>query len=664
MADYRVLKVTVTGDVASFQRSLNQSAAASDQLGKKLGALGGNISSVITLTKGLILYEAIKKAFDAFAGVEKFDSDLQNLTNLLQGNAKAASTWLAVGDLLGISVETIDKAVVHLSTSMNTGSATLKQMGINASDARGRLKPVNDVLLEAVDYFQRHAGASNNAALANGLFGRSGYELLPILEQGRAGLAAISAEAAKYGLIIDEAGVRKNAAFAAQLRVAGMAVKGLTIGLGNALLPAVTALAMGLAGLVQQNLPALIAMINRAVSYVIGFIEGLTGTKIEVSKLATDLAGLASTTDDTGTAMDKSGAASARLAAAIDKVKAKTKAATDAIDAQIKKLNDQKAAQSFMDQQAKLQQDLANKSRDIDKLRADQYQQFWLGNFSTAADIGDQITRAQQDQANIQLESTRNTEDEQTKVKVDALEKQKQSIQAAADKQIAAMQKAAKGTTDAMAAGFGGIPALAGKSGKDSQFKFVKDFDAAKTGAQIGEQLKSALAGGDWTKIGKVIGMAIGQGVGTALGPAISEAIRVSLSAALHSLGNLVAALAQKLNSIPGFNNLMPGVVGGLQGEASVLRQFHQGGYVPGSASQDFPAMLRGRELVLTEQQQATIGAGPDMSTVEQLLRQVVALLAAGQRSGSGTGTEAALSNLMERASGNRRRVGAGSFAY
>lgn len=662
MTDGRTLKVTVTGDVAGFQRSMNASATAADQLGHKIGELGGNIGSMVNIAKGIVLYEAIKKAFDAFAGLEKFNVDLLHTSQFLQGNARAASTWMVISDLMGVSVERLQMGFAHLSTVMNSGSSALKQMGIAASDSHGKLRLINDVVLQAADYFHRHEGASNNAALANNLFGRSGYELLPILEQGRAGIARITDEASKYGLILDSAAISRNAAFTYQLKLAGLAAKGLAIGLGNALLPAITGLGMGLAKLVQDNLPALIAMINRSVSYVVGFIEGLTGVKLVIDPLAQKLAVASGAIDDTGTAMDKSNSAAQRLAAAIKKIQDRTTAATRAIDDQIKSLQAQRDAESFADRQAKLQQDLANKAKDIDKLRKDQYTQFWLGNFAVAQDIGDQITRAQQDQANISGQITSNTEDEATKKKIAALEKQKQSIQDAANKQIAAMQAAAKATTTAMSSGAASIPPMFSKAGMGAASAFVKDFGAEGIGARIGGQLMDAifgplvhvsdggghshlerLGGKGFVAIGKAIGNAIGSGLATALGDALSKSITDWIK---HYIiggggGNVTgpkgkvgdSGLASGGDAAPYSWHLV-----GEQGP-ELLHMGGQGGRV-----------IPNRSI------------GGDMSGIESRLDRLIALLS--QSPPSGTGTNAMLNSLFEGVAKSRRRGITSANAY
>jgi hypothetical protein len=677
----------VLAGLSSFERSLKgiedqhkATGQAADAHGAKVEKFIGQMQRLANVGSLFIAWETIERVFSSFKGVEDFNTDLLRTTEILGGNAKAASTWSVIAEEMGVDVQTIDRSFAHLATTMNSGSSpALKQMGIAAVDTHGKLRPLNDVVNDSADYFHKHAGAVNNAALANALYGRSGYELLPALQQGRAGIAAITEEARKYGLILDAQTIQQNAQFTFQLKEAELAGRGLEISLGNALLPAVAAVGQGLSRLVSDNLPAFIGMINRAASYVIGFVEGLTGLDLVVGQGALDLGSLSDIVGDTGTAMDTGAGAAERLAEAERKVRDAAKTTTDAIDDQIRALNSATAAQKFADQQAKLQQDLANKTQDIQDLQREQYQEFWQGNFQTAADIGEKITRAQQDQAQIQQDLTRGVDDQNTKNKINALETQKRAVQKAADDQIAAMERAAHQTSATLTAAAASWPGLFGKGAHDAGLRFAKDFNAEGIGKDIGQQLMDAIfgketqvtfeghgtneivktvrsGGGNWQKIGEAIGKSIGDGMATTLGPAATAAI----SSAWHSLGHKLDDVATGLTQTPGLI-AVPGVIqaaAALRAEARVLQSFHGGGVVPGSRGQEVPSVLLARERVLTENQN---------DEIVSLLREqngILRAIASGAASngGSGVGALAAFNALLDKAARARQRGQTGAY--
>lgn len=627
----------VLAGMTSFEKSLNtvgkahQEAAAQ---GKQHTQILENFGSTLDKLRGyanvFAAFEAIKGAMSALDGLEQHNIELLRTTEILGGNATAASTWSVVAHEMGVSLDQIDKAFTKLSANLNaTGSPALKQMGISAEDARGKLRPLDDVINQAADYFRAHAGAANNAALANALFGKSGFELLPILEQGTAGLNKLTEEARKYGLILDAETIQRNAAFTFQLKESQLALDGLGLAASNAALPGLAALGQGVSKLIEDNLPAFVAMINRAVSYVVGFIEGITGMTLQVGQGALALSDLNTITGDTGSSMDKAAGASTALAEAIQRVRDQTKAATDAIDDQVASLQKQQALETFMDRQAKLQQDLANKAHDIDKLRQKQYEEYWLGNFQTSVDIGDQINRALQDKANITEQINSNTLDQQTKDQVSALEAQKQSIQDAANHQIAAMQKAAKGTTDALGAAASAIPGMYSKMGGLAGQGFANDFNAEGIGTALGKQLSDAFLGPvttvitsgkggnvekevrgapQWQAIGAALGQAIATGIATTVGAGVSNWV---LGIA-HDMGRRLNNVANQLAAAPLGGAIFSTEIAALRINANALEHFHTGGVVGGPEGQERVVKVLSGEAVLTREQQGAVGRALD----------------------------------------------------
>src|SRR5439155_8880625 len=58
-------------------------------------------------------------------------------------------------------------------------------------DVRGQLRPLNDVMMDAAGAFALLPDSADKAGLAMKLFGRSGADLIPLLDQGKSGLQAL-----------------------------------------------------------------------------------------------------------------------------------------------------------------------------------------------------------------------------------------------------------------------------------------------------------------------------------------------------------------------------------------------------------------------------------------------------------------------------------------
>ncbi len=67
-------------------------------------------------------------------------------------------------------------------------AAAIQALGLNVTDSNGKLRPMNDLLLDVAGKFAAMEDGTTKTALAVQLFGRSGAALIPFLNQGRDGI--------------------------------------------------------------------------------------------------------------------------------------------------------------------------------------------------------------------------------------------------------------------------------------------------------------------------------------------------------------------------------------------------------------------------------------------------------------------------------------------
>jgi hypothetical protein len=103
---------------------------------------------------------------------------------------------------VGVTSEQLTTSLARFNKSVADDSDAFKQLGIDIHDANGDLKS-NAVLLEAVaDAFQKMENGAIKASIAQQLLGRSGGALIPFLNEGRAGIRAMTEEADNFGQVI------------------------------------------------------------------------------------------------------------------------------------------------------------------------------------------------------------------------------------------------------------------------------------------------------------------------------------------------------------------------------------------------------------------------------------------------------------------------------
>lgn len=131
--------------------------------------------------------------------------------------------------------------VAEATGGNKTYMQTFEDLGIKIKDSAGNLRQPNEIFEDVADIFHNTEDGIGKTALAVELFGKSGADLIPMLNDGKAGLKAFYAEAERLGLALSNEMIAKGDAFSDQLENIGEQVKGVKLQLGAALIPALSA---------------------------------------------------------------------------------------------------------------------------------------------------------------------------------------------------------------------------------------------------------------------------------------------------------------------------------------------------------------------------------------------------------------------------------------
>lgn len=144
----------------------------------------------------------VKSAIDAADEISKLSQSTGVATETLSQLKYSA-------DLSGTSFEDLTKGLQRLSKSaadaangLSTPKRAFEALGISATNADGSLKSTDDLLYEVADAFSQFEDGAGKAAVAQDLLGRSGANMIPFLNQGRAGIEALNREADTFGVTI------------------------------------------------------------------------------------------------------------------------------------------------------------------------------------------------------------------------------------------------------------------------------------------------------------------------------------------------------------------------------------------------------------------------------------------------------------------------------
>ena len=132
--------------------------------------------------------------------------------------------------------------IAEAADQTSRASEVFAAMGVATKSASGELLPLNTILESTFQAFSGYANGAEKAKLAQELFGRSGTRFIPLMEQGKEGIAAYTAEFSKLsGGSVTDAAMKADEFHDAMARVQ-VIVQGLVLQLASEFLPALTTL--------------------------------------------------------------------------------------------------------------------------------------------------------------------------------------------------------------------------------------------------------------------------------------------------------------------------------------------------------------------------------------------------------------------------------------
>jgi hypothetical protein len=209
MAKIADLLVQLSVDTASLRRDFNSAQRTVEDFGSGLNTAFRGIASAVGLSIGAI---SAHMAVDFVKSTNAAVDSLGKLSQKIGISVQDLSTMQHALNLSDVPVETFATGVGLLSKSLagigdeletKGGPAALQALGISARDAAGNLRPTADVLLDIAEKFKGFADGAGKTNLAIQLFGRSGKELIPFLNEGADGIRKMQEEARALGLEID-----------------------------------------------------------------------------------------------------------------------------------------------------------------------------------------------------------------------------------------------------------------------------------------------------------------------------------------------------------------------------------------------------------------------------------------------------------------------------
>jgi len=171
----------------------------------------------------------VKKQIDVADKMGKLAQQTGTTSEFLSGMALVASQ-------AGTSLESIAKGTQRLAMNMNdmrrgVGEAkeSFEMLNLEVTKGDGTLKNAETMLKEVAEKLSKMEDGADKTAIAMRLFGKSGAELIPMLNMGAAGIEKMQQKAKEMGLVISTETARQAAYLNDQLDI----LKNQAVGVGR-----------------------------------------------------------------------------------------------------------------------------------------------------------------------------------------------------------------------------------------------------------------------------------------------------------------------------------------------------------------------------------------------------------------------------------------------
>lgn len=233
-----VLRVILGGDTSELNSALKEASANIGKHASDIARTAAAIGAAITAAYAVVavgVKDTLKSMDEINKSSQKMGVPVEQLSAL-----KLAA------DLSDVSMEALSKGVGKLSKTMveaagqptSEAANAFRALGVSVTDSNGKLRPVIDVTKDVATKFEDLKDGAGKTAASMAIFGKSGAELIPLLNAGGAGIADMMQKAQALGITFDKDTAAAAEKFRDTLTTLGAAKDGLIVKLTAYLLPA------------------------------------------------------------------------------------------------------------------------------------------------------------------------------------------------------------------------------------------------------------------------------------------------------------------------------------------------------------------------------------------------------------------------------------------
>lgn len=249
--------LSAAGSMGKLRKAIVETGSVTKGLEKS--GIGVSKALGVGVAGGALAAGAAIAAF-ALHGVSEFVSltaEVRAFQRVSGESAQDASKMVAITKVLGLESSTAARGVGMLAKNIGTGKLVLSDYGLQTKrTAQGNVDMAATVA-DVAEKYQSIEDPTKRAAFAQAAYGKSWQQLTPLLGKSREELKKITDDAQARGLIFKQEDLDKGRELGRATKELGEAATGLSISLGEELVPAISFVVGGLTDFVDGIKPAL-----------------------------------------------------------------------------------------------------------------------------------------------------------------------------------------------------------------------------------------------------------------------------------------------------------------------------------------------------------------------------------------------------------------------
>lgn len=191
MAQVSGIEVNITGNSSGLDRALGKAESSLTRFAKGAAAgIAGALSAGVFVAAG-------KAALNYADNIGKVAQKVGMTTEELSGLNYAAK-------LSDLSIEQLQSSLGIMARKMGDSAENFQAFGVSLRNNDGTMRGTNEVLMDVADKFAMMPDGVQKSQWALELFGRSGLDLIPLLNGGAASIAEMTNQARIFGVVVSQ----------------------------------------------------------------------------------------------------------------------------------------------------------------------------------------------------------------------------------------------------------------------------------------------------------------------------------------------------------------------------------------------------------------------------------------------------------------------------